>query len=160
MKRTDITALFPTATDEQIKTLMDINGADINTAKAGVDDVRKQLDAANAALDAAKKAALTAVSAEELKKATDRATALEKDLADLKASNQIRDIRDAVAKEKGLPADLLTATTEDDCKAQADAILAFAKPSGYPQVKDAGTVNTASGASTRDQFAAWAETQF
>lgn len=46
MKRTDITALFPTATDEQIKALMDINGADINTAKKGFDDLTAQLTVA------------------------------------------------------------------------------------------------------------------
>lgn len=158
MKRTDITALFPNATDEQIKTLMDINGADINSAKAGVDDIRKQLDSANAEIEAAKKAALTAVSADELKKANDRAAALEKDLTELQAKNQIRDIRDNVAKAKGLPADLLTGDTEDACNAQADAILAFAKPTGYPQVRDAGETAPA-GTSTRDQFARWAETQ-
>ena len=160
MKRTDITALFPNATDEQIKAIMDINGADINAAKSGVDDVRKQLDAANSQLEAAKKAAETAVPAEELKKANDRAAALEKDLASLKASNEIRDMRFAVAKEKGLPAELLTGETQEICQAQADAILAFAKPSGYPNVKDGGEINTPAGTSTRDQFARWAETQF
>lgn len=159
MKRTDITALFPNATDDQIKAIMDINGADINAAKGGVDDIRKQLEAANAELETAKKAAATAVSAEELKKANDRAAALEKDLADLKTSNQIRDMRFAVAKEKGLPVDLLTGDTQEACTAQADAILAFAKPSGYPQVKDGGEITPPTGTSTRDQFARWAESQ-
>ena len=33
----------------------------------------------------------------------------------------------------------LTADTEEACNAQADAILAFAQPDGYPVVKDNGT---------------------
>ena len=33
MKRTDITALFPDATAEQIQQLMDLNGQDINNAR-------------------------------------------------------------------------------------------------------------------------------
>ena len=57
MKRSDVTAIFPDATDEQIKKLMDLNGADINTAKASADEIKKQLDAANTELEAAKKAA-------------------------------------------------------------------------------------------------------
>ena len=158
MKRSDITDTFPTATEEQIKKIMDLNGSDINAAKSGVEDVRKQLEAARTALEEARKAPPEQISADDLKQAKDRAASLEKELNGLKASNRIRDIRHAVAKEKGLPADLLTAETEDDCKAQADAILAFAKPSGYPQIRDGGEVHPA-GASTRDQFAQWAESQ-
>jgi len=160
MKRSEIIEIFSGATDEQIKKIMDLNGADINAAKSGVDDVKKQLDAANAALAAAKKTAETAISAEEHKKATDRAAALEKELADLKTSNQVRDMRFAVAKEKNLPPELLTGDTEEVCKAQADAILAFAKPSGYPNLKDGGETPPAAGTTTRDQFKTWAESKF
>lgn len=160
MKRSDITEIFSGATDEQVKKIMDLNGADINAAKAGLDELKKQLDAANAALETAKKAAETAITAEEHKKATDRAAALEKELADLKTSNKIRELRDNVAREKGIPAHLLTGDTEEVMKAQADAILAFAKPNGYPQVKDGGEARPGTTASTRDQFASWAENQF
>ena len=159
MKRSDVTAIFPDASDEQIKKLMDLNGADINTAKASADEIKKQLDAANTELEAAKKAAAAAVSADELKKATDRAAALETELNGLKASNALRDKRFAVAKEKGIPPELLTGETEDDMKAQADAILAFAKPS-YPTLPDGGEASHVKGGSTRDQFAAWAEKAF
>lgn len=159
MKRSDVTAIFPDATDEQIKKLMDLNGADINTAKSATDEVRKQLDAANAELEAAKKAASSAVSAEDLKKATDRSAALETELNSLKASNKIRDQRYAVAKEKGVPPELLTGETEDDMKAQADAILAFAKPS-YPSLPDGGETSHIKGGTTREQFASWAEKAF
>lgn len=159
MKRTDITELFPDATDEQIKKLMDLNGSDINAAKAAGDETRKQLEAANAALAAAKKTAETAISAEEHKKATDRAAALEKELADLKAANELRDLRYKIAGEKGLPADLLTGTTEETMKAQADAILAFAKPNGYPKLPDGGEVRPGTTSTTRDHFKEWVADQ-
>ena len=153
MKRTDITALFPNATEDQIKTLMDINGQDINAAKQGVVDLQSQLESAKKDLEAAKKAG---VSADDLKKAQDQAAKLEKELNDLKTSNQIRDMRANVAKEKGIPADLLTGDTEEACKAQADGILAFAKPNGYPKLPDGGEPSGAPGGAARDKFAAWA----
>lgn len=156
MKRSDITELFPEATPEQIQKIMDLNGSDINSAKSGQAELQRQLNEAKEALTAAKAAAAKAVSAEDLKKATDRAAALETELNELKAGNQIRDIRDAVSKEKGLPANLLTGDTEEACRAQADAILAFAKPGGYPRVPDSGEPTGNGGGSTRDQFAAWA----
>lgn len=158
MKRTDITKLFPDATDEQINALMDINGADINAAKRGMDDLRTQLSAAKSDLEASQKAAAAAASAEELKTAQDRAAALESELNGLKLSNQLRDMRAAVAKEKNIPVELLTGDSEDACKAQADGILAFARPNGYPVLRDSGEVNkSGAGLTTRDQFAAWAE---
>ena len=57
------------------------------------------------------------------------------------AANAIRDIRGKVSEEKGVPANLLTASTEEECKKQADAILVFAgkDPNGrYPNVRDGG----------------------
>lgn len=152
MKRSDITALFPDATDEQIKTLMDINGSDINSAKSGADELKAQLAAARAEL--AKKNA--APDPDELKQAQDRAAALENELNGIKLSNQLREMREGVAKAKGVPVELLTGDTEDACKAQADGILAFAKPQGYPALRDGGEAGGTGGAgSARDQFVAW-----
>ena len=51
MKRTDITGIFPEATDEQIKALMSINGADINNARKGADELQEQLTKANATIE-------------------------------------------------------------------------------------------------------------
>ena len=124
MKRSDITALFPDATDEQIKTLMDINGNDINSVKSGADELKTQLAAARAEL--AKKNA--APDPDELKQAQDRAAALENELNGIKLSNQLREMREGVAKSKGVPVELLTGDTEDASKAQADGHHAFAKP--------------------------------
>ena len=74
----------------------------------------------------------------ELQKATERANALETELNGLKKAEEVRVMRENVAKETGIPSNLLTGTTEEECKAQAEAIKAYAQPSGYPKVKDGG----------------------
>ena len=151
MKRTDITELFPEATDEQIKALMDINGADINNAKKGVEDLKTQLSTAQGTIAELQKASTGG----DLQNALDRAAALETELSGLKMANQLRELRETVAKSAGVPADLLTGDTEDACKSQAEAILAFAKQQGaYPALRDAGEVQSA-GTANRDKFAAW-----
>jgi len=90
----------------------------------------------------------------ELQKAQERASSLESELNGLKKANEVREIRETVAKESGVPVSLLTGTTADECKAQAEGILKFAKPAGYPVIKDGGEVKTpAGGGTTREQFA-------
>ena len=69
----------------------------------------------------------------ELQKAQDSRDSYKKKYEDLVAANAIRDIRGKVSEEKGV--------TEEECKKQADAILAFAgkDPNGrYPNVRDGG----------------------
>ncbi len=84
---------------------------------------------------------------------------LRAEVEQLKTAAAVRDIRDKVAGEKSVPVKLLTGSTEAECTAQADAILAFAaqqqgKP--YPAVPDGGEVGkNGSGGTTRDQFAEW-----
>ena len=77
------------------------------------------------------------------------------ELSELRNANTLRELHEKVSAEHGVPAHLLTATTEEECVAQANAILAFARPSGYPAVPDGGSVLTGGGATTRDQFASW-----
>ena len=92
----------------------------------------------------------------ELQKATERATALETELNTLKRAAEIRDIRDQVAKETGVPATLLTADTEEACKEQAEAIKAFAQPSsGYPVINDAGEVTKKMNGTPQNSFSEW-----
>ena len=92
----------------------------------------------------------------ELQKATERATALETELNTLKRANEIRVIRDQVAKETGVPATLLTADTEEACKEQAEAIKAFAQPpSGYPVINDAGEVTKKMNGTPQNSFSEW-----
>lgn len=90
----------------------------------------------------------------ELQKVTDRADKLQKELEGIKQAESIRAIRDKVAKETGIPANLLNGDTEDDCKAQAEAIKAYASPS-YPNVRDGGEPGGSPKTSTAQQFADW-----
>lgn len=93
----------------------------------------------------------------ELQKATERATAAEKELADLKKAAAVREMRDKVSQETGVPANLLTGETEEECTKIAEAIKAYATPS-YPSVEDHGEsrpAQKASESSTKRQFAAW-----
>ena len=139
MKRADITSLFPDATDEQIKALMDINGADINNAKRNVDELQKQLTTANATIEELQ----AGVSGYE--EAQNKAKLLEAELTELKTANAIKAMREKVATEVGVPVSLLTGADEESCKAQAQGILEFAKPS-YPKLKDGGEpLNTQGG---------------
>lgn len=84
--------------------------------------------------------------------------ALQSQLDALQNNINIRDARDRVSAETGVPARLLTGQTEEDCKTQADAILQWhgAQPK-YPSGKDGGEGHDFSGGATRDQFAQWAE---
>lgn len=136
MKRADITGLFPEATEEQINALMGINGADINRAKQGADDLRTQLSSANEELESLRN------SAEDLTTAQNRVQELEAELNGLRAAQTLSEMRGKVAKSTGVPAELLTGETEEACTAQAQGILAFAQ---YPSVPDGGETHGSGG---------------
>lgn len=95
----------------------------------------------------------------ELQKASEEVASLKAQVAQMTKDNEVREMRDKVSKESGIPANLLTADSEDECKAQAEAIKAFANPN-YPNVRDGGEVQTSSNADTRTQFADWATQAF
>lgn len=67
---------------------------------------------------------LTEAQKTELQKATDRATAAEAKAAEIEA----RATRAEVAAAKGVPANLLSGTTQEELEASADALLAFRGP--------------------------------
>lgn len=152
MKRTDITNLFPEATDEQIKTLMDINGADVNNARKNLADVQAELETVRADLTTAQKGA------EELQSALDTASALREELESMKSAEALRLMKEGVANETGVPVNLLTMDTEEALKEQAEAIKAFATPR-YPSVRDGGEVHETKG-TAKDHFKEWAEEVF
>lgn len=154
MKRTDITALFPDATPDQIDKLMDLNGADINKAKGDLDGLKTQLASAQGELATLKAGA---PQSDKLKEATDRAAALQAELDGMKKANDLRAMREKVAGETKVPAALLSGETEEACTAQAKAILEFAKPGAYPTVKDGGEPPHNPKPATRDKFAEWAK---
>ena len=91
----------------------------------------------------------------ELQKAQDESAKFKAELDKLKKAGQIRDIREKVSKETGVPANLLNGETEEACKEQAKAILSFAKPGEYPEVRDGGETGKTGKRTTRDQFADW-----
>lgn len=95
----------------------------------------------------------------EIEKLTERATAAEAKIAAFETEKKVASIRAAVAKEAGIPAELLTGDTEESCKAQAAAIAAYAKTQqapAYPDVHDGGTKPGSTGGQTAaQQFADW-----
>lgn len=143
MKRTDITDLWPEAPKEAIDKLMAINGADVNASKAEIEDLKQQLAAA--------------ANSDELQKTQQQAAQLQQELDTMKAAETIRLTREKVAGEKKVPAHLLTGETEEACAKQADEILAFAQPSGYPQIRDGGDPRNPPAPTTRQKFADWAK---
>ena len=92
----------------------------------------------------------------ELQKANDKINELQAKADKLSKDAEIRGIREKVAAETKVPADLLTGETEEICKEQAKRLLEFAKPNGYPTLNDGGEVQHTPGGKTRDQFAEWA----
>lgn len=93
----------------------------------------------------------------ELQKANELAEKYKAQLDELTKANEIRTVREKVASETGVPSNLLTAETEEACKEQAKAFLAWkGDQAGYPDLKDGGEVNHSPGKkTTADQFAAW-----
>jgi hypothetical protein len=109
----------------------------------GFDDFKAKAER----LDAMEEASKT-----ELQKATDKAARLQAELDGLKKANSVRAIREKVAADNKIPVSLLTGETEEACTEQAKAILAFARPDSYPNLRDGGEVQ---GAHTGGKFGAW-----
>ena len=151
MKRSDITEIWPEATKEQIDKIMGINGSDINSAKSELDGLKAQLTTAQSELQKLKGGA---AGQQEMQ---DALAALQAELTGMKHAEAVRLVREKVSGEKKVPASLLTGETEEACTAQADAILAFAKSNGYPNVHDAGEAGGGGSVQTRDKFAEWAK---
>lgn len=89
------------------------------------------------------------------KEKAEKTDALQAQLEAITKANEVRDIREKVASDTKVPANLLTGLTEEACLEQAQAILAFAKTNGYPRVKDSGELQNIPTGSTKQQFANW-----
>lgn len=109
---------------------------------------------------AARLDALEEQSKSELQKAIEKSEALQAELDGLKKEKEIRGIRTKVAEETGIPVSLLTAETEEACRAQAKGIAEYAQPKGYPQVRDAGEPRKSTGGTPRDSFSEWVDQVF
>lgn len=111
---------------------------------------------------AAKFDELEEASKTELQKVTERAEKLQTELNSIKKSQELKNLREAVAKEAGIPLEsmsLLTGETEEVLKDQAKTIMSMLNPSTYPQVPDGGEVHNVGKPAARDLFGAWANTQ-
>lgn len=93
-----------------------------------------------AAYDAAEEA-----SKSELQKAQDAAAKAQAELDALKRANAVRAMREQAAKDAGLSTDMiefLTGSDAEACAAQAKKLAERIKPTGFPNVKDAGETRT------------------
>ena len=97
----------------------------------------------------------------ELEKANEKVNALQYELDSIRKEKELTAMREQVAKEIGIPVNLLTGSTEEECKEQAEAIKAFAAPNGYPTIKDGGEPQNMNGKrSNCDVFTEWAQKAF
>lgn len=96
----------------------------------GFDEFKAKAEKFDAAEDAAKI---------DLEKAREEAEKYKTELDAIKQAETVRNVREKVATEKSIPANLLTGNTEEECAAQADAILAWrGQQNKYPNVRDGG----------------------
>ena len=70
-----------------------------------------------------------------MQKANEAIENLKTQLSGYMKAEEIRKVREKVSSDTKVPYSLLTGETEEDCKKQAEAILAFAKPKEYPAAK-------------------------
>lgn len=92
----------------------------------------------------------------ELQKAQEKTAQLEASVRQLTHEKEVSEARAKVSKDTGVPVDLLSGETEEDCRAQADTLLKW-KGNGakYASVPDSGEVHTAGGGTNREKFAEW-----
>lgn len=152
MEQTEVTTQAPQQTEERTFTQAELNAivqkriGEVSAKYGNYEELKEK---------ALKFDKIEEESKSELQKATERADALQKELDGMKKADSIRKIREDVAKELGVPSNLLYGDTKEECEAQAKDLLSFAKTNTYPVVKDAGEVRNTSTGSTRDQFANW-----
>ena len=91
----------------------------------------------------------------ELQKAQEEAAKLKEKIATMEKTASVKALRDKIAQEKGVPADLLHGETEEACNAEADKLISYAQANGYPAVRDAGELNAVHKATTAEQFEQW-----
>lgn len=114
---------------------------------AGFEDYKAKAEKFDAAEEANKS---------DLQKAQEQAAHYKAQLDAFQKEIETRNARDKVEKETGVPSTLLTGETEEECKKQAENILAWrGEAPKYPAVKDSGEAAKVSGGKTRDQFANW-----
>lgn len=77
-------------------------------------------------------------SQEKLQKALDRAAKAEDELKAERAAREADALRERIAREKGVPADLLHGSTEEELSAFADRLVQYATPDPAPKIDRPG----------------------
>lgn len=106
---------------------------------------------------AAKFDEMEAANKTELEKVTEQKATLEKELADIKKEAELSKIREKVAGQYNIPPSLLTADSEEALTDQAKALIEWARPSAYPNVKDGGEVQGSLKRTAKEAFKEWAQ---
>ena len=92
----------------------------------------------------------------ELEKANERAAKLQAELDGIKKAAELRDMREKIATENNIPANLLTGATEEECNAQVESIKGLLNANGIPtSVSDGGEPNHSGKVSNQTKFANW-----
>lgn len=119
---------------------------------------KENLAAAKANEEAAKR--LAEIEESQKAEAQKQADALAEAQAQV-AELTVAKTRAEVAAAKGVPAELLTGSTQEELEESADALIAFRgeRPKG-PIIPGQGATPTASTGTTADVFAAWSEENF
>lgn len=92
----------------------------------------------------------------ELQKATEKAEKLQAEITSMKKAAEVRELKDKISADTGVPASLLSGDTEESLKAQAEAIKQYAvSGNAYPALKDGGEVTKKTKLTTSQQFADW-----
>lgn len=113
----------------------------------------EELKGKAAKFDEAQEAAKT-----DLQKAQEEVARLQAEVANVRKQKEIRDMREEVSKETGVPASMLAFDTEEECREQAQMIMDFRKNApGYPTVRDGGEANTVNKGTAKQQFEEWAK---
>lgn len=108
---------------------------------------------------AAKFDEIEAANKTELEKATEQIKALTAELDGIKKADELRVMRTKIATDNNIPIELLTATTEEECIAQAEKVKEVLSASGIPvTINDGGEISNNPGRiSNGKAFEQWAK---
>ena len=86
----------------------------------------------------------------------EKAAKLQAELDGIKKAAELREMREKIATENNIPANLLTGATEEECNAQVESIKGLLNANGIPtSVSDGGEPNHSGKVSNQTTFANW-----
>lgn len=81
----------------------------------------------------------------ELQRAQEKTKRAEDELAELKAKAELAETRAKVAKDTGVPAELISGDDEESMRAFAEAVAKWGKPSSAPRTRKPGSFSADAG---------------